>query len=182
MSDPARGVVRGRARLVEALARWRVPSGYVLAIVAFWLASPTAASLAIGAAVGAIGEGFRLWAAGHLEKGREVTTSGPYALTRHPLYAGSSIMGAGFAIAANSIAVAVMVAVYLAVTITAAIRSEEAHLTDKFGAHYPAYRDGVATPAERRFSVERALRNREYRALAGFVLVLALLAVKCYLL
>ena len=168
--------------ITRQLARWRVPLGYLLAVVAFWLASPTPRWLAIGAIVGAIGEGFRIWAAGHLEKGREVTTSGPYALTRHPLYVGSSIMGAGLAIGAHSVAVAVMVGVYLAVTITAAIRSEEAHLTDKFGGDYPAYRNGAAAPAKRCFSVERALRNREYRALAGFALVLALLAAKCYML
>ena len=173
---------RGRARLAGALARIRVPLGYALAIVAFWLASPTATSLLVGAGVGALGEALRIWAAGHLEKGREVTTTGPYALTRHPLYAGSSIMGAGFAIGAHSVAVAVLVTAYLAVTITAAIRSEEAHLTDKFGAHYPAYREGSAAPGDRRFSVERALRNREYRALAGFAFVLALLAAKCYFL
>jgi len=178
----ARRLARWRARLAEALARKRVPLGYLLAIVAFWLAAPTPLSLAIGATVGAIGEAFRIWAAGHLEKGREVTSSGPYALTRHPLYVGSSIMGAGLAIAAHSAVVAVMVGLYLAVTITAAISSEEAHLTEKFGGDYPAYRSGAAAPAARRFSLERALRNREYRALAGLVLVLALLAVKCYML
>jgi hypothetical protein len=87
-------------------------------------------------------------------------------------------MGAGLAIAANSLVVAVIVAAYLAITITAAIRSEEAHLTDKFGGHYPAYRDGTATRGARRFSFERAMRNREYRALLGVVVVFALLAAK----
>ena len=168
--------------LTRRLARWRVNLGYVLGVLALWLASPTPRSLAIGAAIGAMGEALRIWAAGHLEKGREVTSTGPYAITRHPLYVGSSIMGAGLAIGAHSVAVAVMVGIYLAVTITAAIRSEEAHLTDKFGGDYPAYRSGAAAPGKRRFSVERALRNREYRALAGLALVLALLAVKCYML
>src|SRR4029077_4147706 len=158
--DGRRSVRRGAAKssgrssrmatVTRRLARWRVPLGYLLAIIAFWLASPTARSLALGAIAGAIGEAFRIWAAGHLEKGREVTTSGPYALTRHPLYVGSSIMGAGFAIAANSLIVAVMVGIYLVVTITAAIRSEEAHLTDKFGADYPAYRSGAAAARPRR--------------------------------
>ena len=68
----------------------------------------------------------------------------------------------------------------MGVTITAAIRSEEAHLTDKFGAHYPAYRDGTAAPGARRFSLERAIRNKEYRAFLGFVAVLALLAARAY--
>ena len=165
--------------LARTLARWRVPLGYVLGIVAFWLTDPTARSLAIGAAVGAVGEALRIWAAGHLEKGREVTTSGPYALTRHPLYAGSSIMGAGLAIAGNSLAVAVLVFVYLAVTITAAVRAEEAHLTEKFGAAYPDYREGRMSVA-RAFSLERAMRNREYRAAVGVLLVLTFLGLKVY--
>jgi hypothetical protein len=171
----------GRARLAEALARRRITLGYLLGAAAFWFSTPTVRSLAIGAAVGAAGEALRIWAAGHLEKGREVTNSGPYALTRHPLYAGSTIMGAGLAIAANSLVVAVVVLAYLGLTITAAIRSEEAHLTDKFGGDYPAYREGRASSGPRGFSLDRAMRNREYRALLGFLAVLALLTARMYL-
>jgi protein-S-isoprenylcysteine O-methyltransferase Ste14 len=160
------------------LARLRVPLGFVAGGVALWLARPTPSSLAAGAVVGALGELVRVWAAGHLEKGREVTRSGPYRFTRHPLYAGSSIMGAGLAIAAHSVAVAAMIGIYLAVTITAAIRTEEAHLTEKFGAEYPAYRAGTAPAVLRQFSLARAMRNREYRAASGFLVVLALLALK----
>jgi protein-S-isoprenylcysteine O-methyltransferase Ste14 len=160
------------------LARWRVPLGWVLSVAALWFAAPTWSSIGAGAAVGSLGEALRIWAAGHLEKGREVTTSGPYALTRHPLYAGSTLLGIGFAIAAHSVFVAVLVAVYLAITLTAAVRSEEAHLTDKFGGDYPAYRDGRAAAAPRAFSVRRAWRNREYRALLGFVALVALLAIR----
>ena len=65
-----------------------------------WLARPTSRSLAIGGAMALVGEALRIWAAGHLEKGREVTRSGPYRLTRHPLYLGSAIIGVGVAIAA----------------------------------------------------------------------------------
>ena len=174
------GEARGPARLTRLLARWRVPLGYPLAIIAFYAADPTPLSLVIGGALAAAGEALRVWAAGHLEKGREVTTSGPYAFTRHPLYVGSSLMGAGFAVASNSVLVAVIATVYLVVTIAAAVRSEEAHLTDKFGERYPAYREGAAASAGRRFSLERALRNREYRAFAGVVAVFALLVVKMY--
>jgi protein-S-isoprenylcysteine O-methyltransferase Ste14 len=168
------------ADLTRHLARWRVPLGYLLGLAAFWLASPTPTSLALGAGIAAIGEAMRIWAAGHLEKGSEVTTTGPYALTRHPLYVGSTIMGVGLVVAAHSLAVAILVLGYLAVTYTAAIRSEEAHLTDKFGGHYPAYRDGTAMRSDRRFSFARAMRNREYRALLGLAAVMALLAAKYY--
>jgi protein-S-isoprenylcysteine O-methyltransferase Ste14 len=176
---PAGGGGQRRSAAVT-LARWRVPLGYLLGALAFWFASPTARSLGFGGLVAAVGEGLRIWAAGHLEKAREVTSSGPYAFARHPLYAGSTIMGIGFAIAAHSVAVAVLVLAYLAATIAAAVASEEAHLTDKFGADYPAYREGRAAPGRRRFSLERAWRNREHRALIGVLVVFALLAAKLY--
>ena len=167
--------------LTRRVAKLRVPLGYALGVIALWLATPTRESLVIGAGIGAIGEALRFWAAGHLEKGREVTRTGPYALTRHPLYAGSVVMGAGLSVASHSMPVAALVGAYLAVTITAAIRSEEAHLTDKFGGEYPAYKNGTASPGARGFSLERALRNREYRAMLGFLAVLLLLAAKMFL-
>ena len=43
---------------------------------------------------------------------------------------------------------------------------------------YPAYRDGRRLDVERRFSLARAMRNREYRAVGGLVAALALLAWK----
>ena len=140
-----------------------MPLGFLFAALALWLAQPTPWSLIVGGAVAALGEAIRIWAAGHLEKGREVTASGPYAFTRHPLYLGSTIIGIGLAIAGASLALAALVGAYLAVTLTAAIRTEEAHLTDKFGPQYPAYRQGLVT-VQRRFSPSRAIRNRRPRS------------------
>ena len=164
--------------MLRRLARLRVSLGFVLALVALWLASPTPRSLAIGAVVAIGGEMIRLWAAGHLEKGREVTSSGPYAFTRHPLYLGSTVMGAGLAIASDNIVVAVVIAAYLVLTLTAAIRTEEAHLTEKFGSAYPEYRNGRVETVARAFSVARAMKNREYRALIGLAIAFAVLAWK----
>jgi protein-S-isoprenylcysteine O-methyltransferase Ste14 len=164
--------------ILRRIARLRVTIGFISSIAVLWLAQPSARSLAIGAVVATIGEAIRVWAAGHLEKGREVTTTGPYAFTRHPLYLGSSIIGVGFAIASASVTAAVLILGYLAITLTAAMRTEEAHLTEKFGAAYPAYRDGHATGERRRFSGDRVLRNREYRAMLGLLLVMIVLAWK----
>lgn len=162
----------------RTFARYRVRLGFAAAAISLWLARPTMRSLAAGAAVAIVGEAIRIWAAGHLEKGREVTASGPYRLTRHPLYLGSAVIGAGFAVASASVVVALLVAVYLGVTITSAIRSEERHLTEKFGNAYPEYRDGRAPAALRQFSLARAMANREYRAVAGLLAMLALLGWK----
>lgn len=172
------GASSGRRPALARIARWRVPLGFLFGVAAVALSHPSSRSLAVGALVGACGEAVRIWAAGHLEKGREVTRSGPYRWTRHPLYAGSSIMGVGLGVASRSLLVSALVLAYLAVTIGAAIRTEEAHLTNTFGAEYSAYRQGTAAPVPRRFSLARAIRNREYRAALGFAAVLAILALR----
>ena len=164
--------------MLRRIARLRVTVGFIASAAVLWLARPTLQSLVGGAVIATIGEAVRLWAAGHLEKGREVTTSGPYAFTRHPLYLGSTIIGVGLAVASASAIVAAIVLAYLAITLTAAIATEEAHLTQKFGAAYPDYREGRSTVERRRFSFARAMRNREYRAVAGLLIVMAIFAWK----
>ena len=129
-----------------------------------------------------LGEAIRIWAAGHLEKGREVTKSGPYRWTGHPLYLGSALVGVGVAIASHSVTVAVITIVYLATMLGAAIRSEEAGLRGKFGREYADYRSGLVVDASRRFSAARAVRNREHRAVLGLLAVIILLALKIRLL
>ena len=164
--------------VTRRLARLRVPLGFLFAIAVLWLAAPTWRTLAWGLPIAALGEALRIWAAGHLEKSREVTRSGPYRWLRHPLYVGSSVMALGLSIAAGSVVVAAIVAVYMTSTITAAILTENAFLRQAFGDDYAAWQAGARPTVERRFSLERAMRNREYRALAGLVLGAALLAYK----
>ena len=158
----------------KRLARLRVPLGFAFAGVAFWLAEPTAASVGRGLVVALIGQVLRIWAAGHIEKGREVTRSGPYRYVRHPLYLGSTIMGVGFMIAARSWIVAAIVGTYLLFTLVAAMRTEEAILDERFSGEYSAYRRGAAPPVARRFSFARALANKEYRAVAGLAIGMAI--------
>jgi protein-S-isoprenylcysteine O-methyltransferase Ste14 len=160
--------------VVAWLARRRVPLGFLLGVAVLWLARPTGLSLAAGGLVACAGEALRIWAAGHLHKSQEVTASGPYRWLAHPLYVGSSVLGAGFAIAARSVAVAALVATYLGATLTAAIRTEEARLRQRFGDRYDRYRraaTGGPPEADRPFSLAQALANREHRAMAGGVLV-----------
>ncbi len=169
------------ADYVARLARLRVPLGFASAVLAIILAQPTWASWRSGLAVALLGEAIRVWAAGHLEKSREVTRSGPYRWTRHPLYAGSAVMALGIVLACRSWPLAAIAAVYMASTITAAVRTEEAFLRRTFGDTYDRYRNSQAEPMRRRFSIERALRNREYRALVGLLSGFALLALKIML-
>jgi protein-S-isoprenylcysteine O-methyltransferase Ste14 len=164
--------------LLKRLARLRVPLGFASAIFVLWLAEPTRPSLASGASVALLGELLRVWAAGHLNKSREVTMSGPYRWLAHPLYAGSTIMGVGLALASNRPAVVLLVVVYLAVMLTAAIKSEEAFLRSTFGDEYDRYRRGSHLPQQKAFSFSQAMANHEPRAIAGLALAILLLALK----
>jgi protein-S-isoprenylcysteine O-methyltransferase Ste14 len=164
--------------VARTLARRRVTLGFIGAVIVLLLSLPTFATWTAGLVVAAIGELIRIWAAGHLEKGREVTRSGPYRFVRHPLYVGSTIIAGGVALASHSIVVAFVIAIYMATTISAAIRTEEADLRRAFGSTYDDYRASKAPAMDRRFSVERAIRNGEYRAVAGIAVGFALLGLK----
>ena len=167
--------------IVALLARRRVALGFIVAIAAIVLADPSWPSWRAGLLIAVLGEAVRVWAAGHLEKSREVTRSGPYRWTRHPLYVGSSIMALGIVIASRSMVLAVLAAVYMIATIAAAVRAEESFLRRTFGETYDQYRRSEADPMPRRFSLARALRNREYRAVAGLTAGFILLAIKMML-
>ena len=163
------------------VARLRVTVGFGVAAAAFWLARPSWLSLGMGATAALVGESLRVWAAGHLEKGLEVTSSGPYRWMRHPLYAGSSLLGASFALAARQPVAAALVVVYLVVSLSVAVRLEEATLRVKFGDAYDRYVAGTAGNTHRPFSLDRARRNGEVQTVLGILAALAMLAMKVLL-
>ncbi|HZW76201.1 MAG TPA: isoprenylcysteine carboxylmethyltransferase family protein, partial [Caldimonas sp.] len=104
--------------------------------------------------------------------------SGPYRTVRHPLYLGSTILGVGFAVATWRLLPAIIVLAYLAITIPAAMRAEEAELEAQFGREYEAYRAGAAAPVDRGFDPQRVIANHEHRTIAGFVLGMVLLLLR----
>ena len=168
---------------LERIGRLRVTLGFVVAAVAFWFATPSWASLGAGAAIAGVGETVRLWAAGHLRKSQEVTVSGPYRLTRHPLYLGSFIMGIGFVVASANGVVTTVVLGYLAVMFWVAITLEEALLRQKFGSDYDRYARGQIDPTEassQRYSFSLARDNGEGRTLLGLAASLGLLGLKVW--
>ena len=65
------------------------------------LSRPTWKTIIGGLPLVIIGETVRIWAAGHLERNRNLTTSGPYAYLRDPLYLGRLLLLVGFSIMAG---------------------------------------------------------------------------------
>lgn len=167
-------------RIETRLARLRVPIGFFCAGAVLYLARPTPQSLAMGGAIALAGEAVRFWAAGHLEKGKEVTQSGPYRMTRHPLYLGSAIIAFGAGVASARVSAMLLVAAYMVATIVSAIRHEEAGMRASFGDAYDAYAESRGTAVERPFSLARAMKNKEHKAVAGLAAVAAILAAKVF--
>ena len=66
-------------------------------------AKPHFWGILIGMVLIFLGEGIRIWAAGHLQKNEILTVSGPYAHVKNPLYIGSIFITAGFCILADNI-------------------------------------------------------------------------------
>ena len=72
---------------------------YVIGLVILATYSPDARSFGFAAPLWIAGALLRGWGAGHLVKNDALTTTGPYAYLRHPLYLGTILIGTGFAIA-----------------------------------------------------------------------------------
>jgi hypothetical protein len=174
-------------RWQRVASRIRVPLGFLTAAVylfELWR-RPTAPALVLP------GLWLRAYAAGYVKKNRELTVTGPYAYTRNPLYLGSMLMAAGFALALESWPVAVLLAIGFSVIYIPVIAAEERFLRATFPA-YAAYSGTVPRliprltpgrlPAPQSpqpvtsdprpgFSFGLYLRHREYNAGVGAALL-----------
>jgi protein-S-isoprenylcysteine O-methyltransferase Ste14 len=166
--------------------RIRVPMGFVFAAAYIWLARPSARSIIAGSSIALIGLVVRALASGHVRKNEQLTVSGLYAHTRNPLYLGSLIIAAGFAVSARSWWVALIAAVIFVTIYIPVMRSEEAFLR----AQFPKFDDYARqvpqlfpriTPYQSSanvFSPHLYCKHREYNAAIGSVLMIAALIIK----
>ena len=170
----------------DRVAKLRVPFGFLMVAAFLWLSEPTANSLMIGIPVAFAGLALRAWAAGHLEKNRDLAQSGPYAHVRNPLYLGTLTVAAGFAIASLRWELALLFGVVFFFIYLPVVDLEEQHLRDLFP-NFKAFSECVPrllprlTPAVRNgkpFRWAIYLKNREYEALGGFLVGTAVLVWK----
>jgi protein-S-isoprenylcysteine O-methyltransferase Ste14 len=166
--------------------RIRVPLGFIFAVVYIWLAQPTLTSLIVGALVLLPGLVLRGLASGHVQKDKQLTTSGPYAYTRNPLYLGSLMLAAGFAIAARSWRIVGLMLLMFAVIYVPVIAGEERYLRqtfldyDDYARHVPRMLPRLTPYGSQQsaYSSARYWKHREYEASIGCAVVLAVLIVK----
>lgn len=168
--------------------RIRVPLGFIFAFLYFWLAKPTWRSLALGMVFIVPGLLIRALASGHVRKNEALATSGPYAYTRNPLYLGSLLIGVGFAVAARSWWVGVILVVMFFAIYLPVIRGEEKFLRERFPDFddysrrvprmFPRLTAAPSSEDSGGFSMDLYLKHREWNALLGAIAIVAVLIVK----
>ncbi len=133
-----------------------------------------------------VGLAIRSWSAGTLHKYDALTTIGPYALVRNPLYVGSFLMMYGFAFIMSDWLSILFIAIPMSMLYFFQVINEEKHLASTFPTMWPAYceRTPRFIPYKLKsnwlsgWSTAQWLRNREYQAILGAGLgILGLIAL-----
>jgi Phospholipid methyltransferase len=120
--------------------------GLLLLLVCAWFAAPAGETrILAGFVIAALGQAWRIYAAGVIYKNRRLATTGAYSLVRHPLYLGNFLILAGFTLASAHPAVVALVVFFLLFYYPAAIRYEDHKLQGLFGEEWQAW--GTRTPA-----------------------------------
>jgi protein-S-isoprenylcysteine O-methyltransferase Ste14 len=159
--------------------RVRLRIGFLFGIAYLIFARPTPGSLLLGLPVALVGLLVRAWAAGHIVKNEQLTMTGPYAHTRNPLYFGSFLIAAGFALAAHWSLLLVLIALF-AFIYGPTIEQERTAIRTRFPEDYARYEANVPAFAPRlmpwrgqtrgeSFSFTLYMRQREWQAGLAFV-------------
>ena len=117
--------------------------GLLLVAVCAYFAKPGSTLVIIRLAMAAFGQVFRIYAAGFIHKNKQLASTGPYALVRHPLYLGNFLILIGFALAANNMYVWIGVIVFFLVWYPAAISYEDSKLESIFEDEWRAWSKNI---------------------------------------
>ncbi len=180
---------------ISILDRWqriarriRVPLGFVAAAVYLWELvkhAPNWPPIAWSLLLVLPGLWLRGYAAGYVKKNRELTMTGPYAHVRNPLYLGSMLIAAGFAVALMSWPFAVVLVVFFLLIYVPVIASEEKFLRGEFLEFewycarvprlIPRFTPARAPDGDRgnpgSFSLQLYRKHREYNSAIGAALL-----------
>jgi protein-S-isoprenylcysteine O-methyltransferase Ste14 len=179
------------ARWQRVARRIRVPLGFVTAalyLFELWRRVPDTRAVAWSLVLVIPGLWLRGYASGYVKKNQELTTTGPYAWVRNPLYLGSILIAAGFAAALLSWIVGLALSIMFVAIYVPVIVSEERFLRATFPGFdaycrqvprlIPHLRRATGLPGTEKggFSLALYLKHREYNALLGVILLYLSLA------
>jgi len=157
----------------QRIFRLRFAVLYPLGAYLVFFTTPDDRSTVVGVLVMAAGMFMRLWSNGYAIKLDKLTTSGPYAFIRNPLYLGTALILLGLVLMLKVFWIGLIFFIAVVAAYVRTIRNEERMLAEKFGAAYLAYRDKVpamwptfrpyAAGEKWPFSFERLWQSREHK-------------------
>lgn len=155
-------------------------------ILLLYVADPETAWFIPGAILALVGEALRIWAAGHLRKNKQLTTTGPYAYVKNPLYLGTFLITLGGSAMARSVFIMLLGVTWLSFYyIPYKKRQEHRKLSQSFGDQWLEYDQAVPAYIPRRtpyagkgtnaWSFALVKENSEHETAAGVLLGLIVL-------
>lgn len=125
---------------------------------------------------------IRLWSNGYAIKNDKLTTSGPYAFVRNPLYLGTFLIALGFVIVLKTSWVGAIFMAALGFMYYRTVKDEQGMLTAKFGDSYRDYCQKVPamipclipyTQGEKwPFNLQRLINSKEHKVVFWLTIIL----------
>ena len=118
--------------------------GLILLLVCAYFTVPAGEPRIItGFIIAALGQLWRIYAAGVIYKNRQLATTGAYSLVRHPLYLGNFLVLGGFTVACSNGFVVGVVAFFFLFYYPAAIRYEDHKLEEIFDEEWRSWSKSI---------------------------------------
>lgn len=125
--------------------------GLLLVAVCAYFATPDVGTVIPGLVLAVVGQVFRIYAAGYIHKNKQLASTGPYALVRHPLYLGNFLILIGFTIASANWYVTIGVILFFLIWYPAAIEYEDSKLENIFEDEWRAWSTNIRAIIPGRF-------------------------------
>lgn len=176
-------VIRRRVPISIMLFGGLIVKDLVTGVVPHDILDPTDPKSMLGLAAVLCGLAVRSWAAGFLVKDTELTTAGPYALVRNPLYLGSFLMIAGFCLLIDDPANMWICPATLLMLYWPKIRREEQGLAKRFPEAWSRYVSHTSrlvprlnrVPQLHGWLIAQWMKSREYKAVLATTVALVAL-------
>ncbi len=182
--------------LRRSISRNRVTISFTGAAFFLYFATPSRTSVFTGIPFIILGEFMRTWASGYIKKNEVLSQSGPYAITRNPLYVGNFLIGTGFSIMTGRVILLLLFLAGFLYIYKLTIQNEEKFLSDKFGEIFAVYKERVPVffpvkllssgsesgdDSNSHFEWQLVLKHREYNTWLGIIAGLIILIAKAVL-
>ncbi|MBU1932361.1 MAG: isoprenylcysteine carboxylmethyltransferase family protein [Candidatus Omnitrophica bacterium] len=169
----------------ERLKRWsklRFAIIYPLSVFIVFFSVPDDRSIMSSVSFIIAGLAVRIWANGYAIKMDKLTTSGPYAFVRHPLYLGTILIAIGFIVMLKIYLAGAMFLILMVAVYRRTIQKEENMLIKKFNGTYAAYKRKIPAvlptvfhykEGEKwSFSLRRLIRSQEYKVFLWVMIIM----------